>query len=151
MKRLLLIIIIGCYSAIATTPHEFWGMTILQSEPINPYLRLYEAVRVVESGADTSAYNAKEGATGELQIRQIRMDDYRMRTGKDYHLQNAFNPKISKEIFLYYASQYRPDEYETISKRWNGSGELTKKYWQKVKSELQKQSKTSLKNDSRQK
>ena len=47
-------------------------------------------------------------------------------------MKDCYRLRISKEIFLYYARILGPD-YEIIAKRWNGSGEMTIEYWEKVK------------------
>lgn len=132
MKRLLLILIIGCYSAIAGSPPNN-VITIIINKPINPYLRLSDAVAMVESGIDDNAYNEAEMATGRYQIRPIRLLDYNRRTGENYSLQDMYNPEISKKVFLYYASKYKPNEYERIARHWNGRYSKTKEYWLKVK------------------
>lgn len=49
---------------------------------------------------------------------------------------DCYNFQISKEIFLYYARQTGYPDYETIARNWNGSGNTTLDYWEKVKSNL---------------
>jgi len=107
---------------------------ILVSEPIYPYSRLIKAVVEVESKGDTLACDTIEKAFGAFQIRPIRLQDYNERTGKKYKMTDCFNFQISKEIFLFYARRF-PDD-ESIARNWNGSGESTLIYWEKVKSYL---------------
>jgi hypothetical protein len=107
---------------------------ILVPEPIFPYDRLIKAVVQVESKGDTLACNLIEEAFGAFQIRPIRLQDYNERTGNKYMMTDCFNFKISKEIFLFYARRF-PDD-ESIARKWNGSGENTAIYWEKVKSYL---------------
>jgi hypothetical protein len=109
---------------------------LIRSEPIDIYGKLIKAVVMVESFGDTMAYNLTEQAIGAFQIRPIRLLDYNRRTGKAYKTEDCYNYKISKEIFLYYAQKTDFAEYETIARNWNGSGETTRKYWEKVKSHL---------------
>jgi hypothetical protein len=106
------------------------------AEPANAYDRLIKAVVQVESSGDTLAYNLSEGAVGAFQIRPIRLLDYYQRTGINYKSEDCYNFEISKEIFLYYARQTGYPDYETIARNWNGSGNITLDYWEKVKSNL---------------
>jgi hypothetical protein len=107
---------------------------ILVSEPIYPYDRLIKAVVEVESKGDTMACDTIEEAFGAFQIRPIRLQDYNERTGNKYKMTDCYNFQISKEIFLFYARRF-PDD-ESIARNWNGSGESTLIYWEKVKSYL---------------
>lgn len=132
MKKLLLIIILGCYSAIAGSPPSN-ALIIMSNEPINPYLRMFKTVSMVESSNNPLAHNPIENACGVVQIRPIRLLDYNSRTGENYSLQDMYNPEISKKVFLYYASKYKPNEYERIARKWNGRYSKTKEYWLKVK------------------
>jgi hypothetical protein len=109
---------------------------VISSEPIEIYGKLIRAVVMVESFGDTMAYNLREEAIGAFQIRPIRLLDYNRRTGKTYKTEDCYNYKISKEIFLYYAQKIDFPEYEKIARNWNGSGETTSDYWEKVKSHL---------------
>jgi hypothetical protein len=106
------------------------------SEPIDVYCRLINAVVLVESSGDTMAFNLKEEATGAFQIRPIRLLDYNQRTGNNIRIEDCYNYKISREIFLYYARLSDFPIYETIARNWNGSGKTSGDYWEKVKSHL---------------
>jgi hypothetical protein len=117
------------------------SLAIAESIPIdmlNFYETLMRAVVHVESSGDTLAYNAFEDAYGPFQIRPIRLKDYNRRTGKKYTMKDCFTLKVSREIFLYYARHIGSD-YETIAKKWNGSGKKTIEYWAKVKVQLKAQ------------
>ena len=61
------------------------------------------------------------------------MKDYNRRTGSKYKMKDLFNYEISEKIFLYYAEQIGPHDFEKISRKWNGSGPRTIHYWKKVK------------------
>lgn len=106
---------------------------IIRAEPVDAYERLIKAVVQVESGGDTLAYNLIEEATGAFQIRPIRLQDYNLRTGNKYKIEDCYNYDISIEIFLYYANLLGIPHYETIARNWNGSGKATIDYWEKVK------------------
>jgi hypothetical protein len=73
---------------------------------INPYEDIWQAVCMEESNMDPNAYNPLEEATGISQIRPIRLEEYNKLTGKNYTMKDMFNPLISKEIFMFYASSY---------------------------------------------
>ncbi len=110
--------------------------SILASEPVDAFDRLIRAVVQVESSGDNLAYNKTEEAVGAFQIRPIRILDYNQRTGKKYKIEHCYNFEISREIFLYYANRECFPDYETIARNWNGSGETTLVYWEKVKLNL---------------
>lgn len=114
----------------------FQVVYIHRTNPINPYALLINAVVKVESSGDTLAYNLIEEAVGAFQIRPIRILDYNQRTGKNYKIEDCYNYKISKEIFLYYATLKGNMDFESISRNWNGSGKATLDYWEKVRSLL---------------
>jgi hypothetical protein len=109
---------------------------IIVSEPLDVYERLVKAVIMVESFGDTMAYNLTEEAIGAFQIRPIRLLDYNQRTGNNYKAADCYSYKISKEIFLYYAKRIGFPKYELIARNWNGSGETTMDYWEKVRLHL---------------
>jgi hypothetical protein len=90
----------------------------------------------VESGGNQWACNYEKGgfSVGIAQIRQCRIDDYNKLSGKNYLLDDAFNPAISKEIFIFYAR--RIGNEERLIKAWNGSGPKTEVYYRKIKLKL---------------
>ena len=136
MKKLLLLLCFGIISSIAGNPYNDKALYIRFEHPYRPYETLYQAQGYVESTNRDSVLNHKEQAFGRMQIRAIRLKDYNDRTGKSYTLQDCYNEKISKEIWLYYATKFHPSDYEGISKGWNGRGKSNKIYWNKVKKRL---------------
>ena len=100
---------------------------------MEPYKNLIHAIGMVETQFDTLAYNPLEEAVGYFQIRPIRLEDYNSRTGSTYSRQDLFNYYISEKIFLYYATEIGPYDFERIAKTWNGSGKNTILYWDQVK------------------
>lgn len=135
MKKLLLLLCFGLLCSLAGSP-PVKVITIESKPPFRPYKELMQATAWVESQNDTSALNRLELAYGIYQIRAIRLRDYNQRTGKGHTLQDCYNKQISDEIYLYYATKFHPSNLEGISKSWNGSGEMTKKYWTKIKKQL---------------
>lgn len=111
-------------------------LVITEGTPVQPFSKLIQAIGMVETKQDTFAYNPYEHAVGYFQIRPIRLLDYNSRTGHHYSMKDLYNYKISKKIFLYYASEIGPYRFEEIAKRWNGSGKQTALYWENVKSQL---------------
>jgi len=95
-------------------------LTVLKFAPIEPYKQLAFAVGMVETKGDTLAYNPLEEATGVYQIRPIRLIDYNKRTGSSYTRNDLFNFEISEKIFLYFADQVGPYNFEQIARKWNG-------------------------------
>jgi hypothetical protein len=108
-------------------------INILVGSQIKPIEALVYATSIVESNNNRFALNEKEQSFGALQIRAIRLEDYRRRTGIRYQLTDMFDYEKAKEVFLYYASKYGPYQIEKISKKWNGSGPMTDVYWNKIK------------------
>lgn len=112
------------------------SLFIIDRPPIEPFKPLIYAVGMVETNFDTLAYNPIEEAAGYFQIRPIRIKDYNNRTGSNYTTKDMFDYKTSEKIFLYYASQIGPYNFEQIAKNWNGSGPRTIYYWKRVKKYL---------------
>lgn len=109
------------------------SLVIINTSPVEPYKKLIHAIGMIETKCDTLAYNPVEQAVGYFQIRPIRLKDYNRRTGSKYKMKDLFNYEISEKIFLYYAEQIGPHDFEKISRKWNGSGPRTIHYWKKVK------------------
>jgi hypothetical protein len=99
----------------------------------------FKAVCAVESKSNPLYHNEHENAVGVAQIRQIRVDDYNLRTGSYIKLEDCYNVEVSRRIFMYYAELYGVDHMDEAIKRWNGSGEKTDKYLEKVKQQLKNQ------------
>jgi hypothetical protein len=112
------------------------SLLIMDSRPVEPYNRLIRAIGIIETRFDTLAYNPVEEAAGYFQIRPIRLEDYNRRTGNHYTMKDMFNYKISEKIFLYFADQIGPYDFEQIAKKWNGSGHMTIGYWNRIKKYL---------------
>jgi hypothetical protein len=112
------------------------SLIILDSRPVEPYKQLIRAIGIVETSRDTLAYNPIEKAAGYFQIRPIRLKDYNKRTGSNYTMKDLFNYDISEKIFLYFADQIGPYDFEKIAKKWNGSGHMTINYWKRIKQYL---------------
>jgi hypothetical protein len=109
------------------------SLIVIRTFPVEPYKNLIHAIGMVETQYDTLAYNPLEEAVGYFQIRPIRLEDYNSRTGSKYSRQDLFNYYISEKIFLYYATEIGPYDFERIAKTWNGSGKNTILYWDQVK------------------
>lgn len=95
---------------------------------------LIKAIVEVESNNNPLAYNVRENAVGAFQIRQCRVDHYNQLRGTHYVLEDFYSYELSKEMFLFFAKQF--EDFETIARRWNGSGPATLVYWDLVKSKL---------------
>lgn len=112
------------------------AVVIYNTSPVDPFRKLIHAIGMVETKHDTLAYNPVEKAVGYFQIRPIRLEDYNTRTGSHYTMKDLYNYKISEKIFLYYASEIGPYNFEQIAKKWNGSGKKTLEYWKNVSNNL---------------
>lgn len=112
------------------------ALVICNTSPVDPFRKLIHAIGMVETKHDTLAYNPMEEAVGYFQIRPIRLEDYNKRTGSHYTMKDLYNYEISEKIFLYYASEIGPYNFEQIAKSWNGSGKMTLEYWKNVRNNL---------------
>jgi len=112
------------------------SFVIFNTQPIKPYKQLIYAIGKVETGHDTLSYNPFEEAIGFFQIRPIRLEDYNIRTGSNLKHSDMYNYETSEKVFLYYASQIGPYDFEKIAVNWNGSGSQTVYYWKRVKEYL---------------
>lgn len=108
---------------------------MIEEKP-DPFMQLWEALKMVESSNNPFAINHAEQAYGVSQIRQVRLDDYYKRTGKRYTLEECLNEEVSLEIFRFYFERY--ESWELAVRRWNGSGSRTYVYLDRVKNELSK-------------
>jgi len=135
MKKFLLLFFLILFTFKLSAP-DIRSLAILEAPAVEPFDRLIHAIGIVEVKGDTTAYNEIEQATGFFQIRPIRLDDYNRRTGNNYALSEMFDYDKAKKVFLYYASQIGPYNYERIAKNWNGSGHKTISYWNRVKKYL---------------
>lgn len=134
MKKLILLITLTLpLTLFAPEPP---AVTVVELLPINPYQPLSEAVSVTESLKNAFAVNVEEQAYGMYQIRQCKLDDYNAFHGTNYVLTDLFDVELSERIFYWHCGQYSPYDFETIARAWNGSGEMTTVYWEKVKSVL---------------
>ena len=134
MKKLTLLITL--ILPLALFAPEAPAVTVAELSPINPYQPLAEAVSVVESLKNAFAVNVEEQAYGMYQIRQCKLDDFNAAHGTNYVLTDLFDVSLSEGIFYWHCGQYSPYDFETIARAWNGSGEMTKIYWEKVELEL---------------
>lgn len=104
---------------------------------------LMMAVIAVESGGDPHAVGDGGRAVGILQIHPIMVRECNRIIGRaEWQLSDRRNPAQSKRMFRTYMGRYgRGKNLEVMACRWNGGprGErnpATKKYWLKVKREL---------------
>jgi len=120
-------------------------------EPIEPKpikVPITNAMIMVESAGNDSAYNSKEEAVGCLQIRPIMVREVNRilkKTGEDYRfeMEDRWNREKSLEMFHVWREYHHPNSTdEVIARNWNGgpngfNKESTLKYWKKVKGRLE--------------
>jgi hypothetical protein len=111
------------------------ALYIKKDIPIQPYETIWLAVCKTESSMRPGAINKKEQAYGIAQIRPNRLKDYNRLTKNNYTLKDCLNPIVSKKVFIYFSSEFAPNEYRLIARDWNKS--KTDKYWRKVKKNLE--------------
>jgi len=135
MKRILVITVCLLLALKVVAPVRN-DLIVSHSRPVEPFRKLINAVGLVEAKGDTMAYNHIEQAVGFFQIRPVRVKDYNIRTGSRYTLKDMFDYKTAEKVFLFYASEIGPYNFEKIAKNWNGSGVKTLDYWKRVKKHL---------------
>ena len=142
MKRL--ICFIGLFLALwmctlrADAP-PFTRLDIVMGESINPFEPIWNAVCMVESRMDSTAYNSKDphgGSHGIAQIGGDRLREYNKETGKHYTIKDLYKVSVSKEIFMYYAVKIGHHKMNLVIRKWNGSGPKTYRYLTLVKAHL---------------
>lgn len=136
LRKLELIFLILLSFSLRVSAPTIKSFTVFEVSPVEPYKKLVLAIGMVETAGDTLAYNPVEEATGIFQIRPVRLLEYNNRTGSKLTQQDLFNYETSEKIFLYFADQIGPYNLEQIAKRWNGSGQLTIAYWDRIKQYL---------------
>jgi hypothetical protein len=136
LKKIKTVCILLLSLSIQLSAPNVKSILVFESVPVEAYKQLALAIGIVETKCNTLAYNPIENAAGIFQIRPIRLIDYNNRTGSSYTRKDLFNYEISEKIFLYYADQIGPYNFELIAKKWNGSGRLTTNYWHRIKKYL---------------
>lgn len=124
---------------------------ILDVEP------LIEAMIMVESEGNDSAYCKKEEAVGCLQIRPIMVREVNrilkiQKSDLEYTLEDRWSREKSIEMFHIVNGYHNKNStYEEIARAWNGGPNwfkkgLTKRYWKRVQKQLKKQKKNERSN-----
>lgn len=134
--RSLLFVLFLLFSSLPSIAPDRNYLIIFYPVTITPFEPLMYAIGMVETMGNTLAYNEFENAVGIFQIRQIKLDEYNRQTRGNYKLEDMFDLEISRKVFLHFASQIGPYNFEKIAKAWNGSGPMTDFYWRRIKSYL---------------
>lgn len=138
MKKAILILSFwGLFYQVTAPPPIY--LRVVQKAPINPYEQIWSAVCMVESGGNRFAVGDMHLTThsyGIVQIRQERLTDYNRLTGSNYSLMEMFEVDKSKKVFMFFASQYSPEDIEGIARSWNGRGASSAEYIEKVKKRM---------------
>ena len=109
---------------------------------------LVNAMIMVESSGNDSAYNHSERAVGCLQIRPIMVREVNRilkKTGQDerYDMEDRWDREKSLDMFHIWREYHHPNsDDEVIARNWNGgpngfNKESTLKYWKKVRGRLE--------------
>jgi hypothetical protein len=94
---------------------------IFQGEPIDPFANLWKAICMVESSNNPLAYHMEDNGFASIgigQIQQSRLDDFNIKSGKNYRLKQMYDPIKAREVFYFYCND--PYNFEKISREWNG-------------------------------
>ncbi len=118
---------------------------------------LIQAMIMVESRGNDSAYHKGEKAAGCLQIRPIMVREVNRILGiqkseLEYTLEDRWSREKSIEMFHIVNNHHNKNStYEEIARAWNGGPNwfkksLTKRYWKRVQKQLKKQQKDERSN-----
>ena len=118
---------------------------------------LIQAMIMVESEGNDSAYHKGEKAAGCLQIRPIMVREVNRILGiqkseLEYTLEDRWSREKSIEMFHIVNNHHNKNStYEEIARAWNGGPNwfkksLTKRYWKRVQKQLKKQQKDERSN-----
>ena len=118
---------------------------------------LIQAMIMVESEGNDSAYSKKEEAVGCLQIRPIMVREVNrilqiQKSDLEYTLEDRWSREKSIEMFHIVNGYHNKNStYEEIARAWNGGPNwfkkgLTKRYWKRVQKQLKKQKKDERSN-----
>lgn len=118
---------------------------------------LIQAMIMVESEGNDSAYHKGEKAAGCLQIRPIMVREVNRILGiqkseLEYTLEDRWSREKSIEMFHIVNGYHNKNStYEEIARAWNGGPNwfkksLTKRYWKRVQKQLKKQQKDERSN-----
>ena len=118
---------------------------------------LIQAMIMVESEGNDSAYQKGEKAAGCLQIRPIMVREVNrildiQKSELEYTLEDRWSREKSIEMFHIVNGYHNKNStYEEIARAWNGGPNwfkkgLTKRYWKRVQKQLKKQKKNERSN-----
>jgi hypothetical protein len=118
---------------------------------------LIQAMIMVESEGNDSAYHKGEKAAGCLQIRPIMVREVNrildiQNSELEYTLEDRWSREKSIEMFHIVNGYHNKNStYEEIARAWNGGPNwfkksLTKRYWKRVQKQLKKQQKDERSN-----
>jgi len=118
---------------------------------------LIQAMIMVESEGNDSAYHKGEKAAGCLQIRPIMVREVNrildiQKSELEYTLEDRWSREKSIEMFHIVNGYHNKNStYEEIARAWNGGPNwfkksLTKRYWKRVQKQLKKQQKNERSN-----
>ena len=118
---------------------------------------LIQAMIMVESEGNDSAYHKGEKAAGCLQIRPIMVREVNrildiQKSELEYTLEDRWSREKSIEMFHIVNGYHNKNStYEEIARAWNGGPNwfkksLTKRYWKRVQKQLKKQKKDERSN-----
>jgi hypothetical protein len=137
MKMTLTLILLTLHLALFAPTNT--RAIIAQGDAIDPFHKLWVATYMTESSGEANAYHMEDNgfpSIGIGQIQQSRLDDFNIKTGKNYYLYEMYDPIKAKEVFYFYCDN--PYNLEKIARCWNAgpngmSYKVTVKYWNKIK------------------
>jgi len=100
--KTILIIILSLNAIILFAPSANWKVRRIEAKEI--YLSLHEAYKLIryhESRNDSTMYNAREDACGDMQTRKVMIREANRISGYEkYSLADRWSSKKSREIFF---------------------------------------------------
>ncbi len=141
MKKILLLLALILPTAVYAPGMNF--AYVGREIAVQPYESLFRAVAQVETTNNPLKTTFEKGgySVGIVQIRDCKLRDYNYATGNNYTLADCYDTEISRKVFFWHCSRFRPSDIERISRCWNGGPSgmrkaQTYRYWKKIKSKL---------------
>lgn len=141
MKTLLTLILTFIFLNVHQNEYSKSDYFIKHNKVQSDYELFVKALCQLESSGNTNAIG-KADDVGLFQIIPARLYNFNRRTGKNYSLNDRFNPTINQEIFDFYAYKIGIENHEEIARRWNRASnwkdEKGALYWKLVQKRYKK-------------
>ena len=141
--KMTILTLISCFVFASLTAPPAPSAVIFDAEGVNPFLKVWNASGIVESGKNPHAYHAtdqKAGSWGIVQIGKPMLNAYNRDNGTNSVPRDCFDVSISRKVFMWHFQKYYPN-IEAGCRSWNGGNNWKHKkstinYWKKIQKHL---------------